>query len=257
MAREIVKYDNKLNSISFSGTGITDNLVKLFYTIVAKARDNGTEIVTITFDEMRRLTADKAHYTDQEYKELVKKLYHVLLSLRINYDEGENFGEHNIFIGYDSSLDDKKIKIKTTPAAQHLFNNIEYNFTRFELNEFVNLPGGIYAKQLYRLLKQYRHLGECSMLIKDIRKYMDVPETYKTKDLTRRVIAPACTTLINNVPEFITLRFEYSYSGRKAIRVRFHWTPEKRYKDQQLEKEMKKRGYEYDGQKKYYYSNSR
>ena len=95
------------------------------------------------------------------------------------------------------------------------------------------------------------------MLIKDIRKYMDVPETYKTKDLTRRVIAPACTTLINNVPEFITLRFEYSYSGRKAIRVRFHWTPEKRYKDQQLEKEMKKRGYEYDGQKKYYYSNSR
>ena len=66
MAREIVKYDNKLNSISFSGTGITDNLVKLFYTIVAKARDNGTEIVTITFDEMRRLTADKAHYTDQE-----------------------------------------------------------------------------------------------------------------------------------------------------------------------------------------------
>ena len=68
MAGEIVKYDNKLNQISFSGTGITDNLLKLFFTIVAKVRDNGTEKVVISFNEMRNLTSDKAHYTDSEYK---------------------------------------------------------------------------------------------------------------------------------------------------------------------------------------------
>ena len=230
MAGEIVKYDNKLNQISFAGSGITDNLLKLFFTIVAKVRDNGTEQVSITFNEMRNLTADKAHYTDSEYKALIMNLYHVLLGLKIKYDDGARFGEYNLFVGYDSSLDDKKITVSTTPIAQSLFNSIEYNFTRFELKEFVNLPG-VYSKQLYRLLKQYRHLGYCSMLIKDVRKYMDIPESYKTKDMTRRVFNPAVNTLINNVPEFVSLRYEYSFSGRKAVRVIFKWTPEKRYKD--------------------------
>lgn len=238
MAGEIVKYDNKLNQISFSGTGITDNLLKLFFTIVAKVRDNGTEKVVISFSEMRNLTSDKAHYTDVEYKALIQNLYHVLLELRIKYDDGTKFGEYNLFQGYDSSLDDKQIVISTTPIAQSLFNSIEYNFTRFELKEFVNLPG-IYSKQLYRLLKQYRHLGHCSMLIKDVRKYMDVPESYKTKDMTRRVFNPAVTTLINTVPEFASLRYEYSYSGRKAIRVMFNWLPEKRYKDIKAEEELR------------------
>lgn len=228
MANEIVKYDNQLNQVCFQGSGITDNLLKIFFSIVAKARDNGLEEITISFDEMRKLTADNSHYTDAEYKELIKRLMHVLINLKVSYDAGPNFGEHNIFTGYDSSLEENKIVVRTTPIAQRLFNNLEYNFTRFELKEFVELPG-IYTKQLYRLLKQYRHVGNYTLTIKDLRKYMDVPEGYKTKDLTRRVINPAVSNLINNVPEFVTLNYEYMFSGRKAIKVKFKWMPEKRY----------------------------
>lgn len=229
MAKEVVKYNNQLNQISFSGSNITDNLLKLFFTIVAKIRNNGTEEVEISFDELKQLTADKTHYTNQEYKDLILKLYGILLRLTIKFDDGITFGEQHIFIGYESSLKDEVIRIKCTEAAQKLFNDIEYNFTRFELKEFVNLPG-IYTKQLYRLLKQYRHLGNCSILIKDLRSFLDIPEKYQTREITRRIITPSINTLSKEIKEFEDLRFEYGYKGKFAIRVKFTWTPEKRYK---------------------------
>lgn len=228
--RRIVKYDNQLNNLSFRGTGITDNLLKLFFTLVSKVRDQGSSQVEITFEEMRKLTGEKRHFSDSEYKAVVADLYHVLLDLKLSYDSGPFFGEFNIFTGYEGRLDEGKIVVQATAPAQHLFNGLEANFTRFELEEFISLPG-IYPKNLYRLLKGFRHMGHYSVLLKDFRNFLDIPDSYKTKEITRRIIDPSVDVLKKNVPEFSDLKYEYSFSGRKAVRVMFTWTPETRYKD--------------------------
>ena len=178
--RRIVKYDNQLNNLSFRGTGITDNLLKLFFTLVSKVRDQGSSQVEITFEEMRKLTGEKRHFSDSEYKAVVADLYHVLLDLKLSYDSGPFFGEFNIFTGYEGRLDEGKIVVQATAPAQHLFNGLEANFTRFELEEFISLPG-IYPKNLYRLLKGFRHMGHYSVLLKDFRNFLDIPDSYKTK----------------------------------------------------------------------------
>ena len=238
--RRIVKYDNQLNNLSFRGTGITDNLLKLFFTLVSKVRDQGSSQVEITFEEMRKLTGEKRHFSDSEYKAVVADLYHVLLDLKLSYDSGPLFGEFNIFTGYEGRLDEGKIVVQATAPAQHLFNGLEANFTRFELEEFISLPG-IYPKNLYRLLKGFRHMGHYSVLLKDFRNFLDIPDSYKTKEITRRIIDPSVDVLKKNVPEFSDLRYEYSFRGRKAVRVMFTWTPETRYKEvKQAVIEMKK-----------------
>ena len=238
--RRIVKYDNQLNNLSFRGTGITDNLLKLFLTLVSKVRDQGSSQVEITFEEMRKLTGEKRHFSDSEYKAVVADLYHVLLDLKLSYDSGPFFGEFNIFTGYEGRLDEGKIVVQATAPAQHLFNGLEANFTRFELEEFISLPG-IYPKNLYRLLKGFRHMGHYSVLLKDFRNFLDIPDSYKTKEITRRIIDPSVDVLKKNVPEFSDLRYEYSFRGRKAVRVMFTWTPETRYKEvKQAVIEMKK-----------------
>ena len=74
-------------------------------------------------------------------------------------------------------------------------------------------------------------MGHYSVLLKDFRNFLDIPDSYKTKEITRRIIDPSVDVLKKNVPEFSDLKYEYSFSGRKAVRVMFTWTPETRYKD--------------------------
>lgn len=241
MAGEIVKYDNRLNNISFSGTGITDNLLKLFFTIVCKAKDNGTKDIIITFDEMKKLTKEKSHYTELQYKELVMNLYHVLLNLRIKFDSGEYFGEYNVFAGYNGAINGINdsgpcVVVHVTEPALQLFNSIEKNFTRFELEEFIALPG-VYSKHLYRLLKMYRHLGKYTVSMDDLKAYMDIPAGYHTRDITRRVLDPSVEILGKRIPEFSGLKYRYEYYRRRAVKAVFEWTPEKRYRDVKREEQ--------------------
>lgn len=239
MAGEIVKYDNRLNNVSFSGTKITDNLLKLFFTIVYKAKDVGTNEIVITFDEMKKLTCEKGHYTDAQYKQLITSLYTVLLNLRIKFDNGMWFGEYNIFTGYEGRLDENCIVVQVTKPATQLFNSLEKNFTRFELEEFVRLPG-IYPKHLYRLLKTFRHMGQYNVPMEKFREYLDVPESYATRDITRRILDPGVETLKEYVPEFKDLTYRYGFKGRKAVQVMFSWSPERRYIDIKAEEQREK-----------------
>ena len=64
---------------------------------------------------------------------------------------------------------------------------------------------------------------------------MDVPESYSTKDMTRRIVVPAVNKLLK-IKEFVSLQYKYSYKGKKAIRIIFTWHPEKTPK--QLEAEQ-------------------
>ena len=95
---------------------------------------------------------------------------------------------------------------------------------RFELEEFVNLSGK-YTKLLYRQLKQWRTQGHYSVLMKEFRELMDVPESYTTRDITKRIIVPSVDKLLK-LKEFHFLRYKYSYKGKKAIRIIFTWHPE-------------------------------
>lgn len=54
---------------------------------------------------------------------------------------------------------------------------------------------------------------------------MDVPESYTTRDITKRIIVPSINKLLK-LKEFHFLRYKYSYKGKKVVRVIFTWHPE-------------------------------
>jgi hypothetical protein len=61
--------------------------------------------------------------------------------------------------------------------------------------------------------------------MKEFRELMDVPESYTTRDITKRIIVPSVDKLLK-LKEFHFLRYKYSYKGKKAIRIIFTWHPE-------------------------------
>lgn len=223
MAGEIVKYNNKLNTLTFHN--FTESEMKIFFALIAKMKNHGTESVMFTFSELKRLTHEKKNYTKLEYARLIESMYSKLISLRYKYDDGEDkAGEFNLFSGYSRSLKEEYFELSVTPQFQSLLNDLAREFTRFELEEFIKLRGK-YTKQIYRLLKQWRTVGHYSVLMKDFRELVDIPEKYNTGEVTRRVIEPAIDKM-HKIYAFRNLKYEYSYSGHKPIRVIFSWNPE-------------------------------
>lgn len=223
MANEVVKYNNKFNQVVFQN--FTENELSLLMAICSKLRGKGTDTITLSFEQIKTLTNEKQHYTAQGYAEMIDAMYRKLINLAYYYNDGKDVaGAFHLFQGYERSISDKEVRIAVTPQFLHLFNSLEREFTRFELEEFVNLSGK-YTKLLYRQLKQWRTQGHYSVLMKEFRELMDVPESYTTRDITKRIIVPAVNKLLK-LKEFHFLRYKYSYKGKKAIRVIFTWHSE-------------------------------
>ena len=224
MAKEVVKYNNRFNQVVFQN--FTENELSLLMAICSKLRGKGTEPITLTFDQIKELTNEKQHYSAKAYAEMIDNMYRKLIKLSYFYNDGKDVaGAFNLFQGYERSINEREVQIAVTPQFLHLFNSLEREFTRFELEEFVNIRGK-YPKLLYRQLKQWRTVGHYSVLLKEFRELMDVPESYTTRDITKRIVVPSVNKLIK-LREFHMLRYKYSYKGKTAIRIIFDWYPEK------------------------------
>lgn len=223
-------YNNDLNAIILPES-FTDAELRVFFAIVSRLRDKGSSEVTFAYSYLKDITKEKRHYTKEQYSELIQGIYHKIIGLRFAYQTDEVIGEVNLFQGYEKSLTDDSFSISVSPKFQYIFNELSINgsFTAWNLSDFCDLPG-VYTKQLYRLLKQWKYVGSASFVLDDLKKYMGAPEKYATKDITRRVINPAVEKLKENSPEFQNLSYEYSNVKNKAYRVKFKWTPEKRVK---------------------------
>lgn len=60
-------------------------------------------------------------------------------------------------------------------------------FTRFELEEFVNLSD-TYAKTIYSFLKQYRTAGLWHIKYKDFMELLGIPDSYRVTDIDRQIL---------------------------------------------------------------------
>ncbi|RRD68807.1 MULTISPECIES: replication initiation protein, partial [unclassified Desulfovibrio] len=109
----------------------------------------------------------------------------------------------------------KTVKIGVNPKFSFILNELTSNFTRFELQEFLNLKSK-YTKECYRRLKQYRKSGIWSVEIEEFRRILGVPESYEMKDLTKRVLKPIQEELspIFNNSQIEKIKKKGAYSGR-------------------------------------------
>ena len=224
MANEIVKYNNDLNTVVLKG--FTDTELKLFFAVCSKMKDQGTDEVTFTFDQLKNLIGIKKHVSKEQFAQTVQSMYHKLIHLSYMFDDGDTAGEILLFNGYVRSLSEETFTLSVTQKYLYMFNQLTSNFTRFELSEIVNLTGGRRSRLLYRQLKQWRTVGHYSVLIKDLRELLDIPENYEMKTVTSKILNPAVDSL-RKVYCFRHLTYKYSKKGNTVVRVIFDWDPEK------------------------------
>ncbi|MEJ7276703.1 RepB family plasmid replication initiator protein, partial [Staphylococcus epidermidis] len=109
---------------------------------------------------------------------------------------------------------------------KHVLNEITADFTKFELKEMTHLKS-TYSKNMFRLLKQYKHTGYFKIQIDDFRERLDIPKSYRMTHINQKVLTPIIKELsmiFNN----LHISKIKAKKGRKIEWLEFTFDSEKR-----------------------------
>lgn len=206
---EVVKIHNDLTNEKLGKMGAKE--LDLFMAIAYKMRDKGTVEVVISFAEIRALSSYSATANNSLVADLVKANKR-LLEFQFVVEKGSKIYQRTLFKEFVTDTEQCTLTVAVWDETRYILNDLSRNFTRFELDEFVNLESK-YSKRLYKLLKQFRTQGFYYAKKEEFYRDMDVPDTYKNADFNKRVLKPALEECKKYIPG---LRLEVMKSGRGA-----------------------------------------
>ncbi len=231
MAKEVVKYKNDLNKLSFKG--FTKNDMNLFMAICSKVKEKGKNEVIIDFEYLRSISGYTATAINCFVRDL-RKMSKDVMSVNCEIITDNKIDMFNLFSRFTIDKDKQILTVRINSEFTWLLNEFTdklKGYTIFELQEFVGLQSK-YAKNLYRILKQWRTTGEFVFNNVDVfRKKMDVPDTYTNKRLMEKVIKPAVTEIRELDNSFQNFKCEPIYlhkRGKPLAGYKFTWKPEDR-----------------------------
>ncbi|HDX6325288.1 TPA: replication initiation protein [Campylobacter fetus subsp. venerealis] len=248
--KQIVNYHNDFNKISLPS--FTAQEQNILMGIICKIKDRKSdENIEFYADELLEFSTE--NLTKKALAEIIKILKEKFFKadftilervpeLRAIKNTTFNlFSEFTIYIDEDNGEDIINIELGVNPRFAYLINDLTKHFTSFELKEFIGLSGK-YSKTLYRLLKQFRNTGKCTIYSKkwdEFREYMDIPESYQIRNIDQRILKPSIKELSaerdlfnNKKPIFENLTYKKIKDpkgrgrGGKVIGIEFYFTPE-------------------------------
>lgn len=224
---EVVKYNNEMNEIKFKN--FTPTELNLLMTICSKMKEKDLEIIEFSFEKLRELSNYDPNYSTKRFIKDLEKTYKKLINLDFRIATEDKIIGFVLFSKYEIDLNKKNVKIGVNPDFKFIFNDFTKLYTRFELQEFLDIKSK-YSKECYRRLKQFRRTGLWTVEINEFRRILGVPESYEMKDLTKRVLKPIQEELS---PIFKNLQIEkikkkgaYSGRGNKVTHIVFTFEKE-------------------------------
>ena len=234
MAKLPVYYDNKMNLLAFKNLDKVE--ANLFFSIVARFNDKGAEKLKLNFSEIAEFISDNK-YTSKELSKLINdgvgKVVQSAIKWEMTPTKTAYFTLFNEFL-----VDDENKTLEASINSRFLFmlNNFkDGNFTMLELAEFSSLKSK-YTQTLYRLLKQFRFTGFRSIKWVEFIEIMDIPTSYRARDIDKQILKPAIAELTQeadifnqNNPIFKKLIYKKirgTGRGRPVEKIEFYFMPE-------------------------------
>lgn len=255
---EIVKYNNELSELPLRS--FTAGELDIFMTLCAECKDKNSDEIRIPFAQIKKLSGfsqtNRIARTEEEIKaemernEIIrpqsfvgalkltnKKLLNLNMELHSEDAPGVSV-QFNLFTTFITDERNNELRVKVNEDFSYILNELSSEFTQFELAEFVALRSS-YAKGAYRQMKRFKDTGLWYIPIEKFKIILDVPATYKARDIEARVIDKIISELS---PIFKNLAVEKIYGmktgrGRTSIiAYKFTWEP---IKDPALAEELK------------------
>ena len=223
MTGETVVYRNEMNLVPLRK--FTSTEIDIFFVLCNKLKEVDTNRINIPFSELKELSNYYTRSQDRFLKEL-EQIYDKMLNLTYTYRSGKNFEKFVLFTDYKVNSTDEYISISINSNLKHILNKITSDFTKFELWEMTHLKS-TYAKNMMRLLKQYKHTGYLKLKLSDFKDRLDIPKSYKMNDITKRVLKPIIKELVPLFPNLEINKIK-AKKGRSIEYLEFTFDGEKR-----------------------------
>lgn len=222
-SRNTVVYQNEMNLIPLRK--FTSIEIDIFFSLCNKLKEKDTQELAVGFEELRHLS----NYYHRSQKRFVKDLEHVydkMLDLTYTERSGLSFKKFVLFTGYEVDVEKQMLIVSVNPKLKHILNEITSDFTKFELREMTHLKS-TYSKNMFRLLKQFKHTGYFKIQIDDFIERLDIPASYRMTHINQKVLTPIINELTPIFPNLHINKIK-AKKGRKIEWLEFVFDPEKR-----------------------------
>ncbi len=186
MTGETVVYKNEMNLVPLRRFTATE--INLFFAMCNKLKEQDTNTLRLSFDELKKLSNYSPETRNiNRFANDLDNVYKKMLNLTIRYedDDVDKYSFYSIIIVHKR---EQYLEISTSSNLKHILNSITNNFTKFELKEMTRLKS--YSKNMFRLLKQYKHTGYLKIHIDDFKNRLDIPKSYRMTDINKNVFKP-------------------------------------------------------------------
>lgn len=222
MSNELVIYHNDLNSLSMRNWSAEE--MDLFFTVIAKIRDSGTTLVRLDVDELKVLTGTETR--NSYWFNMLDKFSEKAIQLRYREQTKTAKAIYNLFGSFKFNLDDRTLSVSVTNDFEYIVNKLTANFTAYELAEFTNLRS-TYSKAMYRVLKQWKTLGEKEFKVEQLRELLEIPDSYDVGKINSRIIKQIQKELPVYFTNLKIKAIDKNTQGKPIIAYRFRWDKQK------------------------------
>lgn len=232
MSNEIIKYHTELNTIPLRK--FTPVEMNLFFSIVSRMRDKGTQKIQFTFDQLKDLSNYKAT-ANVRFIDDLETTYDKLMDLRFGRRSADGL-ERERFVMFNEfqikgKADVPYAEIQIHEKALPLLNNLD-EWVRYSLQQFTELQSS-YSKTMFRLLKQFRTTGYAYFSKEDFFELLDIPKSYwnKPANIDSRILKPIKEEL---TPLFRGLTIKKKHGkgrGKPVIGYQFYFKAEAKNAD--------------------------
>lgn len=187
---DYVAYDNDLYMLNLSGLSSLE--LNLFFSLICKMKDKGNSLLVFDSAEVKNFFGSSNRGNVRildiltRFRENIFKLDFTQVKKLPN--NKKYIGIYNIFEVLEIIFDEKTnsletLKIKSSEIFTYLVNNLESEYTTFELDIFKKFQK-TYSKHLFRLLKRFQDTGFFVSDIDKLKSYLGLENT-NTRDFNK------------------------------------------------------------------------
>lgn len=225
--RAVTKYRNELNTVPMRRWTAEEQ--DFFFSVITKVRNQGTNLVQFKKDDLKLL----ANYTDRNntrFLNTLQSLEDKVFSMRYREFDTNSRVTMTLFqrfeIYWSDDFSEIILKVKVSDDFEYILNQIDAEFTQFELKQFTNIRS-TYAKEMFKKLKQWRTIGKIEYPVDEFRDMLQVPKSYRATDINQVVLKPIREELKEYFKNLKVKPIKSNKRGNPVIAYEFTFEPER------------------------------
>lgn len=208
----VAKYANEMNDITFHD--FSEQELNMLFALITNMKEREAKRAIFSYSEMKKaMGLGNTHMTNAEFKKKMMKMWEKLNKVTCRIQTETALISFVLFPTFTMEDDKSRITIAVNPDFAFMLNRLT-NYTYFRLEKFIDVKGK-YAKLLYTHLCQFRKSGRYYVSLEDLRRLLDVPASYDTKTVNRRVVKESVEKLCK-MKEFEDLKCNPQYLSKRG-----------------------------------------